>query len=230
MTVLDQSFGSQTTLNFGAIGDPPICHNSTSRPKKLNRSSVISLSQSNAARCSSVNPIGNPDDGHRLQARGIGEQLPQVRVVGALQLVLDQHPIITCRVLAEDVGPETARRSFSWASNSNSRPMVPPSKAKLSSSASQGVKSPASLIHTFRKSTGSKRPRFCSLVAISFCLSASKVICTVPSNSGPKAASHGLFRLLAIARGKLFLQQLPMLLQFRCRCGKPEFLAMLALH
>ena len=50
-----QSLGLQTTLNFGATGEVPMRHSSTSSPKKLNELSVILLSQSSAARCSSVN-------------------------------------------------------------------------------------------------------------------------------------------------------------------------------
>ena len=42
-------------LNFGATGESPIFHSSTSSPKKSKRLSVMSLSQSNADLCSSVN-------------------------------------------------------------------------------------------------------------------------------------------------------------------------------
>ena len=49
-----QSFGFETRLNFGAGSELPIRQSSTSRPKKWNRSSVISFNQSRAARCSSV--------------------------------------------------------------------------------------------------------------------------------------------------------------------------------
>jgi len=54
-TSLDQSFGSQTMLKRGAGGDVPMRQSSNWRPKNRNRSSVISLSQSSAARCSSMN-------------------------------------------------------------------------------------------------------------------------------------------------------------------------------
>ena len=43
---------------------------------------------------------GNPDDRYGLEARGIGQQLAEMGVVGALELVLDQHPDIGGDVLA----------------------------------------------------------------------------------------------------------------------------------
>ena len=55
VTCLLQSFGLETTLNFGAGSDPPIRQSSTSRPKNLKRSSVMAFSQSSVARCYSVN-------------------------------------------------------------------------------------------------------------------------------------------------------------------------------
>ena len=53
-TVRDQSLGSEMMLNLGATGELPIRHSSISRPNALIFSSVCSLSQSSAARCSSV--------------------------------------------------------------------------------------------------------------------------------------------------------------------------------
>ena len=54
-TDFDQSFGKETMLNFGAAGEPPIRHNSISKPKKRVSWCVISFNQSRAARCSSLN-------------------------------------------------------------------------------------------------------------------------------------------------------------------------------
>ena len=54
-TERDQLFGFETTLNFGAAGDSPIRHNSTSSAKNRKLSSVILFSQSRVDRCSSVN-------------------------------------------------------------------------------------------------------------------------------------------------------------------------------
>lgn len=53
--VLVHSFGFEIILNFVAATESAIRQSSTSKPKKLKRSSVISFSQSRAARCSSVN-------------------------------------------------------------------------------------------------------------------------------------------------------------------------------
>ena len=53
-TSLVQVFGRETMLNLGAGTLLPIRQSSTSSPKKLTSSSVISLRKSNAARCSSV--------------------------------------------------------------------------------------------------------------------------------------------------------------------------------
>jgi len=56
--------------------------------------------------------LGDPDDGHRLQAGGVGEELAEVGVVGALQLVLDEHPGVVVEILAQDVGAEGAHLLF----------------------------------------------------------------------------------------------------------------------
>lgn len=47
--------------------------------------------------------LGDPDDGDGLQARRVGDQLAQVGMVGALQLVFDEHPIVVGRVFAKNV-------------------------------------------------------------------------------------------------------------------------------
>ena len=49
---------------------------------------------------------GHPDDGHRVEAGRIGQKLAKVAVVGALQLVLDQHPMVATDVPAQDIGAE----------------------------------------------------------------------------------------------------------------------------
>jgi hypothetical protein len=36
--------------------------------------------------------VGDPNDGGGLEPVGIGDELAQMRVVGALELVLDEHP------------------------------------------------------------------------------------------------------------------------------------------
>ena len=51
---------------------------------------------------------GQPNNRHRLQPGRVRHELPQVRVIGALKLVLDQHPVICCRILAENIRPEWA--------------------------------------------------------------------------------------------------------------------------
>ena len=111
LTVRDQSFGLQTTLNLGAAEEFPIRHSSTSRPKKQKRSSVISFSQSRAARCSSAKARRDPNDGYSLKASCVREQLPQVDVIRSLELVFDQDPGVGAQVLAEDVGTERDRRA-----------------------------------------------------------------------------------------------------------------------
>src|ERR1039457_4408718 len=54
-TERDHSFGFEIILNFGAAGEAPIRHSSTSNPKKRKLSLVILFSQSSVERCSSVN-------------------------------------------------------------------------------------------------------------------------------------------------------------------------------
>src|ERR1035437_9691875 len=53
-TVFFQSFGRDTTENFTAASELPICHSSTTTKKKFSLSSVCSLSQATACWCSSL--------------------------------------------------------------------------------------------------------------------------------------------------------------------------------
>jgi hypothetical protein len=55
---------------------------------------------------------GDPDDGDGLKARRIGQKLPEMIVIGALQLVLDQNPAVGVNVLAENVGTKRANGFF----------------------------------------------------------------------------------------------------------------------
>jgi len=53
----------------------------------------------------------DPDDGHRVEACCVGDDLAQVGVIGLLELVLDEHPPLAHGVLTQDVGgerPDTA--------------------------------------------------------------------------------------------------------------------------
>lgn len=109
--------------------------------------------------------IGDSDNRYGIQAGGIGDELPQVRVVGPLQLVFNQNPMIGRRVLTQNIGSEWLD-VFSCASTLRSMPMVSPSSAMLSSRASHGVKLSASFSHTLRSSTFSSRPKFFVFVVI----------------------------------------------------------------
>ena len=53
---------------------------------------------------------GDPDDGYSLKARRIGQQLAEMGMIRALQLVLDQHPSICPDVLAKNIGPKRPDR------------------------------------------------------------------------------------------------------------------------
>jgi len=44
-----------------------------------------------------------PNNGDRLKPCGIGQELPEVSMVGSLKLVLDQHPVPRTYILAKDV-------------------------------------------------------------------------------------------------------------------------------
>lgn len=48
--------------------------------------------------------LGDPDYRYCIQASGICQQLPQVCVICPLQLIFYQHPLVSCSVLAEDIG------------------------------------------------------------------------------------------------------------------------------
>ena len=111
-TDLDQSFGFETTLNFGAAGESPMRQSSTSRPKKRMLSSVILFSQSSVDRCSSVNRAEIQINRHSLEARGIGQELPKVAMIGAFKLVFDKHPCARAEILAQDVSAERADSLF----------------------------------------------------------------------------------------------------------------------
>src|ERR687887_640138 len=50
---------------------------------------------------------GDPDDGQRVDPRGIGEDLPEVRMVGGSQLILDDDHV-TVASAANDICPERA--------------------------------------------------------------------------------------------------------------------------
>lgn len=54
----------------------------------------------------------DPDDSHRVQARSVSQQLAKVQMVGAFELVLDQHPGVPAHVLAQNVGAEGADGLF----------------------------------------------------------------------------------------------------------------------
>jgi len=47
--------------------------------------------------------VSDPDDGYGMQSGRIGQQLPEVCVVGPFQLILDEHVMIVCYILAEDI-------------------------------------------------------------------------------------------------------------------------------
>ena len=51
---------------------------------------------------------GYPDDGDGIEARSVGDDLAEVRVVGLRELVLDEHPLFAQRIPAEDVRSEGA--------------------------------------------------------------------------------------------------------------------------
>ena len=57
-------------------------------------------------------PLRNPDNGHRIQPSRISQQLPQMRMVRTLKLILDQHPVISCGVLAKDIRAKWANIFF----------------------------------------------------------------------------------------------------------------------
>ena len=50
--------------------------------------------------------LRNPYDGDSVQPCGIGQQLPEMRMIGALQLIFDQHPVVRGCVFAQDVRAE----------------------------------------------------------------------------------------------------------------------------
>ena len=50
----------------------------------------------------------DPDNSHSLQAGGICQELTEMRVIGPRQLVLNKHPMVCCRILAENIGSEGA--------------------------------------------------------------------------------------------------------------------------
>ena len=85
-------------------------HSSISRPKNRKLSSVISFSQSRAARWFVLNFRSNPDDGDRLQPRRIGKQLTEMGVVGLLQLIFNQHYVASANFLANDVRLKPAHK------------------------------------------------------------------------------------------------------------------------
>lgn len=47
--------------------------------------------------------LGNPDDRCGVEARRVGQQLPQMIVVGLLELIFDEHPGVGGGVAAQDV-------------------------------------------------------------------------------------------------------------------------------
>src|SRR5215831_1056624 len=54
----------------------------------------------------------NPHNCDGIQSCGISEQLSEVRMVSALKLVLNQHPVTCGRVLTKDVRPKWSNFGF----------------------------------------------------------------------------------------------------------------------
>ena len=50
----------------------------------------------------------DPDDRDGLEARGVRQDLPEMGVIGSLELVLDQDEFLGRRILAKDVRAERA--------------------------------------------------------------------------------------------------------------------------
>lgn len=50
--------------------------------------------------------FGDPDNRDGIQACGIRKQLPEMRMISALKLVFNQHPIICSGVLAKNICPK----------------------------------------------------------------------------------------------------------------------------
>ena len=64
--------------------------------------------------------LGDPNDGDGIQPCGVGDQLSQVSVIGALQLVFDEHPCIVGGVLAKNIRAERADKLFLGSVSSHS--------------------------------------------------------------------------------------------------------------
>ena len=54
----------------------------------------------------------DPDDGDGFKAGGVGQQLAEVTVIRAFQLILNQNPAVGRDVLAEDVRPKRTHRTL----------------------------------------------------------------------------------------------------------------------
>src|SRR5262245_19581666 len=57
-------------------------------------------------------PSRNPNYSHSIKARRIREKLPEMSVIGTLELVLYQHPAVRVEVFAKNVRPKWADGSF----------------------------------------------------------------------------------------------------------------------
>jgi len=87
----------------GRLADPPQFH---LQPEELELLARVLVEPVQRAPVLVAEPFGHPDDGDRIQSSRAGHQLAEVDVVGLLQLVFDQHPVVVRGVLAQHVGAE----------------------------------------------------------------------------------------------------------------------------